>query len=90
MAELALYDDQRHALAREFDGVRMPELVRREAAPDSRASSGWRGLLLAWGSARHVLVLGLAQELEQRRAAGRRGAQIEGCVPSARTLRRRA
>jgi hypothetical protein len=32
---------------------------------------------------RHVVLLGLAQELEQRRAAGRPGAQIEGCTRGA-------
>src|SRR5688572_676543 len=32
VAELALDDDQRHALAGHLDGVRVPELVRREAA----------------------------------------------------------
>jgi hypothetical protein len=33
VAELALDDDQRHALARHLDGVGVPELVRREASP---------------------------------------------------------
>ena len=33
VAELALDDVQRHALARELDRVRVPELVRREAPP---------------------------------------------------------
>jgi hypothetical protein len=32
------------------------------------------------GSMRHVVLLGLAQESERRRAAGRQGAQIEGCA----------
>jgi hypothetical protein len=32
------------------------------------------------GSMRRVVLLGLAQELEQRRAAGRPGARIEGCA----------
>jgi hypothetical protein len=31
VAELALNDDQRHAFASHFDGMRVPELVRREA-----------------------------------------------------------
>jgi hypothetical protein len=31
VAELALNDDQRHAFASHFDGVRVQELVRREA-----------------------------------------------------------
>ena len=34
MAELALDDVERHALASELDGVRVAQLVRREAAPD--------------------------------------------------------
>jgi len=29
---------------------------------------------------RHVVLLGLAQESEQRRAAGRPGARIQGCA----------
>jgi hypothetical protein len=33
--ELALDDDQRHALARHFDGMGVAELVRREASPHS-------------------------------------------------------
>ena len=37
VAELALDDDQRHALARELDGVGMPKLVRREAPADARS-----------------------------------------------------
>jgi hypothetical protein len=36
MLELALNDDQRHALARHLDRVRVPELVRREAPPHAR------------------------------------------------------
>ena len=35
VAELALDDDQRHALASHLDGVGVPELVGREAAPHS-------------------------------------------------------
>ena len=33
VAELALDDDQRHALARHLDRVRVAQLVRREASP---------------------------------------------------------
>jgi hypothetical protein len=33
VAELALDDDQRHALAGHLDGVGVAELVRREASP---------------------------------------------------------
>jgi hypothetical protein len=40
MAELALDDDQRHALAYELDGVGVPELVGREAPPDARLDGG--------------------------------------------------
>ena len=36
VAELALDDVERHALAGELDGVRVAQLVRREAAPDTR------------------------------------------------------
>jgi len=36
LAELALDDDQGHALARHFDGVGMAELVRREAPAHPR------------------------------------------------------
>ena len=35
MPELPLDDDQRHALAGHLDGVRVPQLVRREASPDA-------------------------------------------------------
>jgi hypothetical protein len=40
VAELALDDDQRHALARELDGMRVPELVWRETPPDTGFESG--------------------------------------------------
>jgi hypothetical protein len=40
VAELALDDDQRHALAREFDGMGVPELVGSEAPPDARVLGG--------------------------------------------------
>jgi hypothetical protein len=39
--ELALNDHERHAFMRELDGVGVPELVRREAAPHA----GRRGRL---------------------------------------------
>jgi hypothetical protein len=39
VAELALNDVERHALAGELDGVRVAQLVRREAAPDPRVGS---------------------------------------------------
>jgi hypothetical protein len=35
MAELALDDDERDAFVGHLDRVRVPELMRREAAPDS-------------------------------------------------------
>ena len=38
MAELALDDVQRHALARELERVRVAQLVGREPAPDARAA----------------------------------------------------
>ena len=38
MPELALDDDQRDALACHLDGVRVAELVRREAPPDAGLS----------------------------------------------------
>jgi hypothetical protein len=37
VAELALDHVERHALARELDGMRVAQLVRRGAAPDSAA-----------------------------------------------------
>jgi hypothetical protein len=40
VAELALDDDQWHAFACELDGVRVPELVRREAATDAGGDGG--------------------------------------------------
>jgi hypothetical protein len=38
VAELALDHVERHALARELDGVGVAQLVRREAEPDTRLS----------------------------------------------------
>jgi hypothetical protein len=35
VAELALDDDERHALPRELDGMGVPELVGREAPPNT-------------------------------------------------------
>ena len=40
MAELALDDDQRHALAGHLDGVGVAELVRCEAPPDAGERHG--------------------------------------------------
>jgi hypothetical protein len=40
VAELALDDDQRHAFASELDGMRVPELVRREAPTDACRDGG--------------------------------------------------
>ena len=40
VAELALDDYQRHALAREFDGMGVPELMGSEAPPDARVHGG--------------------------------------------------
>ena len=40
VAKLALDDDQRHAFASELDGVRVPELVRREAPTDAGRDGG--------------------------------------------------
>jgi hypothetical protein len=40
VAELALDDDQRHAFASELDGMRVPELVRREAPTDAGREGG--------------------------------------------------
>jgi hypothetical protein len=49
VAELALDDEQRHALAGHFDGVGMAQLVRRESASYSAASSGHLGAATAPG-----------------------------------------
>ena len=40
MPELALDDDQRYAFASHLDGVGLPALVWREAAPDSCGGGG--------------------------------------------------
>ena len=40
VAELALNDDQRLTFASQFDGVRVPELVRREASADASLDRG--------------------------------------------------
>jgi ribosomal protein L12E/L44/L45/RPP1/RPP2 len=40
--ELALDNDERHALVRHLDGVGVAELVRREATPDPRAAAAVR------------------------------------------------
>ena len=39
VAELALNDDERHAFARQLNGVRVAELVRREATANSAATA---------------------------------------------------
>ncbi len=40
MSELALDDEQGHALARHLDGVRVAQLMRRKAPPHTRTGSG--------------------------------------------------
>ena len=40
MPELALDDDQWHAFACHFDGMRVSELVRSETPPDARRDGG--------------------------------------------------
>lgn len=40
MAELALDDDRGHAFASELDGVRVPELLRRDAPSDTSRDGG--------------------------------------------------
>jgi len=40
VAQLALDDDQRHPLARQFDGVRVRDLVGREASPHAVPDGG--------------------------------------------------
>ena len=58
MAELALDDVERHALAGELDGVGVAQLVGREAAPDAGLggepaeldSPRWRSTMVARGS----------------------------------------
>ena len=40
MAELALDDDERHALVRHLDGVGVAEMVGREASPNARSGGG--------------------------------------------------
>ena len=52
MAELALDDDQRHAVAGHLDGVRVPELVRRKASPHA-GLAGDAAQLGAGGGGRH-------------------------------------
>jgi hypothetical protein len=47
--ELALYDEQRNALASHFDGVRVAQLVRREASPDAGECCGVAQLLSGGG-----------------------------------------
>ena len=51
MTELALDDDQRHALAGHLDGVRVAQLVRREATPHSRRGGGAPQLCASGGGA---------------------------------------
>jgi hypothetical protein len=62
----------------------MPALARAlPSRPQQQRGPSRRGLLLARGNMRHEVLLGLAREREQRRAAGRPGAQIEGCARGA-------
>jgi hypothetical protein len=60
VAELALDDDQRDAFASELDGMRMPELVRREAPTDANRNGGPAQVPLGrrrWTSAGLALVV---------------------------------
>jgi len=70
--ELALDDGQRHALAGEFERVRVTQLVRREPAPDARPD----------GDAAELATDGRANEVPSRtrpqlEVQGRRAGQDE-------------
>ena len=62
--ELALDDGQRHALAGEFERVRVTQLARREPAPDARPD----------GDAAELATDGRANERSVSYAASARGA----------------
>jgi hypothetical protein len=76
MTELSLDDQQRDPLAGHLDRVRVPQLVRREPAPDSgclgggaelAADSGWRARSTACRAAQHA----------EQRSDGQMGAELE-------------
>ena len=66
MAELALYDDQRHALAGHLYGVRVAELVRREAAPYAGLAGDAAQLAAGGGGRPGPTARGAVDNAEQR------------------------
>jgi hypothetical protein len=76
VTELALDDVQRHALAGELERMRVPELVRRKAAPDPGAS-GKPAELAADGSARPWSPAGRAVDDAEQRSDRKLGACVQ-------------
>jgi hypothetical protein len=66
VAELALDDDQRHAFASQLDGMRMPELVRREAPTDTSHDGGAAHLRSGGGTGRVPASCRSVDDAEQR------------------------
>jgi hypothetical protein len=66
VADLALDDDQRYAFARELDGVRVAELVRREPSPDSGVRGGSAQLRSRSGTRPLAAARATAEYAEQR------------------------
>jgi hypothetical protein len=66
VTELALDDDQRHALARHLDGMGVPELVRREASPHSCLAGDASELRARGGGGPRPSARGAVDNAEQR------------------------
>src|SRR5215210_5958926 len=66
VAELALDDDQRHALAGHFDGVGVAELVRREASPHASLAGDAAQLGAGGGGRPGPPARGAVDDAEQR------------------------
>src|ERR671923_1355574 len=76
VAELALDDDQRHALAGHLDGVRVAQLVRREASPHAGLAGDPSQLGAGGGGPPGPSAGGAVDDAEQR-ADGQLDARLE-------------
>lgn len=76
MAELALDHNQRHAFARHFDRVRVPELVRRKASADA-SGDGRSAQVRSRGCAGPLTATRPTVDHAEQRPHGQLDAQLE-------------
>jgi hypothetical protein len=88
VAELALDDVERHALACELDGVRVAQLVRCEAAPDPRLRGEPAELDADVGARPEPAARRAVNDAEQR--PDREARALPGCAARSATARRSA